>query len=145
MDKLFKRMSKLEVGLYTYKLKCEKYWNDEGRWEPKAKDIFKFANDFKRLAYYKSKTPLSLEERAMLTHIQSMMAVMAALIETCALNFPHCDIEADFWDARNVIYYWQDGCNDGSLWDKEYEENIFQKHREALARHQAQTEEQTEE
>ena len=78
MEKLYENMIILENHLDAYEQKCQLYWNNIGRWQPKAKDFFKLAKAFKRLAYYKPQRLLDLEERARLGHIQSMMAAMAA-------------------------------------------------------------------
>ena len=142
MEKLYEKMGNLECGLYNYIKKCDDYWCDIGKWQPKENDIFKFANAFTRLASYKPQRPISLEERVELARIQAMMAVMAALIETCALNFPACNIEDDFMDARDALNFWLEGHEDNGdcLWCKRYEENIFQKHWEALKRARGETE-----
>ena len=131
MEKLYENMIILENHLDAYEQKCQLYWNNIGRWQPKAKDFFKLAKAFKRLAYYKPQRLLDLEERARLGDIQSMMAAMAALIETCALCFPLCTMEEDLGIALSALRYWLVG-NKFEEWDENFEQNIFTNYNDAF-------------
>lgn len=140
MEKLYGKMANLDCKLTNYLEKCQRYWEGESKWEPKAKDLFWFANAFKKLATYKAQNSLSLEENHELGQIHSMMSVASALIETCALKFPHCNIEDDFWDAQETLIFWLEGSDEEFLWDKSYAEDVFERHRDALARVEGATE-----